>query len=230
MDVAEFDQFADEYENLHAANIAISGERPDFFSEYKIRVLRDDTIRSALHAGSILDFGSGIGNSVPFFRSYFPDASLTCCDVSQRSLNLAHARFPNKVTQLLLDDARIDLPSGTFDIAFSACVFHHIPHDEHDRWLRELRRVVRPDGMIVIFEHNPLNPLTMHAVNTCPFDANAHLIRHSALKHGLSSVGCRKVDTRFHIFFPRLLSRLRPLEPMLSWLPIGAQYSVLARN
>ena len=39
MDVSEFDQFADEYYAMHTANIAITRERPEFFAEYKIRVL-----------------------------------------------------------------------------------------------------------------------------------------------------------------------------------------------
>ena len=39
MDKAEFDKFADEYRSLHAANIAISGEGPNYFAEYKIKDL-----------------------------------------------------------------------------------------------------------------------------------------------------------------------------------------------
>ena len=39
MDIAEFDQFADEYHNLHEANIRITGEGPEYFSEYKTRDL-----------------------------------------------------------------------------------------------------------------------------------------------------------------------------------------------
>ena len=36
MDEAEFDKFADEYRALHAANIRLSGEDPEYFAEYKI--------------------------------------------------------------------------------------------------------------------------------------------------------------------------------------------------
>jgi SAM-dependent methyltransferase len=230
MDVAEFDQFADEYENMHAANIAITGERPDFFSEYKIRILAEDTVALGIRADRIIDFGAGIGNSIPFFNRYCPGAALTGADVSQRSLDLADGRFPGKMQHLLLDGPRIDAADGSFDVAFSACVFHHIPDAEHDTWLRELLRVVRPGGMIAIFEHNPLNPLTVRAVNTCPFDINARLIRASALKQALRSAGWQRPAARFHIFFPRLLSLLRPLEPHLGWLPLGAQYSVVARK
>ncbi len=39
MEQSEFDKFADEYRSLHAANIAVSGEGPDYFAEYKIKDL-----------------------------------------------------------------------------------------------------------------------------------------------------------------------------------------------
>ena len=230
MDVAEFDQFADEYENMHAANIAITGERPDFFSAYKIRILAGDFARLGLQADRIVDFGAGTGNSIPFFRQYCPTSALTCADVSRRSLDLAQARFPGQSRPLLLDGPRIDAADGSFDVAFSACVFHHIPHAEHERWLRELWRVVRPGGMLCIFEHNPLNPLTVRAVNTCPFDANARLIVASRFRRTIRSAGWLASAVRYHIFFPRALAALRGLEPLLVRVPFGAQYSIIARR
>ena len=37
MKEAEFDEYAERYEALHAASIAITGEGPEYFAEYKIR-------------------------------------------------------------------------------------------------------------------------------------------------------------------------------------------------
>ena len=230
MELAEFDQFADEYEKMHAANIAITGEKPDFFSEYKIRILREDIGSLHIPVQSIIDFGAGTGNSVPYFRKHVPQAALTCTDVSQKSLDIAEKRFPGAMRSVLLQNEKIAAPDDSFGAAFSACVFHHIAHEEHGHWLRELRRVVRPDGMIAIFEHNPLNPLTVRAVNTCPFDANAHLIRSGQLRKSLEAAGWRDVAIRYHLFFPRPLASLRILEPSMTWLPLGAQYSAIARK
>ena len=39
LDEAEFDKFADEYRAIHAHNIRLSGEAPEFFAEYKVRDL-----------------------------------------------------------------------------------------------------------------------------------------------------------------------------------------------
>src|ERR1700733_6236875 len=230
MDTAEFDRFADEYDQLLAKHITASGEKPEFFHQYKISALRRLAKERKLLTESILDFGSGIGNSTPFFRRYFPDARLTGADISQRSLEVAEARFPGMSTGLRIEDQRIPAQDNSFAMTFSACVFHHIPHEEHVDWLRELRRVTRPGGMLGIFEHNPLNPLTVRAVNTCPFDENARLIPAKTLIRSMHEAGWVQPELCYHLFFPRALAGLRPIEKHLSWFALGAQYSARARK
>lgn len=230
MDSAEFDSFADEYYQQHVVNIAITGENPEYFHGYKVKFLRDVILRIGVDSARILDFGSGIGNSIPYVRRLLPGSALTCADVSQRSLEISETRYPNLGRNLLIEGERIPADDNSFDVTFSACVFHHIPHDEHVHWLTELLRVTRPGGVITVFEHNPLNPLTLRAVNTCPFDTNARLIRASKFVDSYRRAGWRKLRVRYHIFFPRALSALRVLEPHLSWAPIGAQYSIVAEK
>lgn len=228
MDEAEFDRFADEYHQQHRANIAVTGEEPAYFAEYKIERLAQAASNLAITSDNVLDFGSGIGNSIPHFRRLMPESHLVCADVSRRSLDLAAARFGGGFTPSLIEDQRISALDNSFSVSFSACVFHHIPHDEHEHWLSELRRVTRPGGMLCIFEHNPLNPLTLRAVNTCPFDVNAHLVRARDLVERFRAAGWDKPIVAYHVFFPRFLSRLRKMDPHLSRLPVGAQYSVTA--
>jgi SAM-dependent methyltransferase len=230
METAEFDRFADEYDAMHRRNIAITGEDPAFFSAYKIRVLAEQLRARRVPAGQVLDFGSGIGNSVPYFREYLPASRLTCADVSLRSLALARARFPGEEAQLTIEHDRIPAGNGMFDAVFSACVFHHIPHAAHTGWLRELRRVTAPGGMIAVFEHNPLNPLTVRAVNTCPFDSNARLIPARRFAARLREAGWGEVRISYHVFFPRALAALRGLDRALAKIPLGAQYAVMARK
>jgi SAM-dependent methyltransferase len=230
MDQVEFDRFADEYYDQHRANVAVTGEKPEYFAEYKIKKLRQVVDRSNIVVSRICDFGSGIGNSIPFFRTYFPDASLTSSDVSARSLALSRERFPDSNDYLLIENDRIPSEPDAFDVVFSACVFHHISHDEHALWLRELHRITKPGGLIAIFEHNPLNPLTVHAVNTCPFDVNAKLIFARDMARRLRDAGWASPRIRYNLFFPRGLSLLRPIEDGLGWLPLGAQYVALARK
>ena len=228
MDAAEFDRFAEEYRQMHEQNIAITGEKPEFFHEYKIKLLSQWAREANIQAENILDFGSGVGNSTPFLRRYFPAAELVSAEVSHSSLKLAESRFPGMAKGLRMDGERIPASDDAFAITFAACVFHHIPHEEHVFWLRELYRVTRPGGMLTIFEHNPLNPLTVRAINSCPFDENAHLITATGLVESYREGGWKNPKTRYHVFFPRALAGLRALEPYLSHVPFGGQYSVNA--
>jgi ubiquinone/menaquinone biosynthesis C-methylase UbiE len=230
MDKAEFDSFADEYYSMHTQSIKLSGERPDFFSEYKIADAANAVSRRKINVRRILDFGSGIGNSVPWFRKYFPVSELICADVSLKSMAVARQRYPGPESYVEIAGETLPVPDQSFDLAFTACVFHHIPPAEHIHWFTELRRVTRPGGLFVVFEHNPWNPLTVHVVNTCAFDVNAKLISAPLLRSNLKAAKWQIDDCRYRIFFPRALAALRPLEKLLKGLPLGAQYFVVGRN
>ncbi len=224
---AEFDLLADEYYEQHRVNIAITGEGPEYFAEYKIADLSTFVQEKKSSAQNILDFGSGIGNSVPFFRRYFEQSTLSCGDVSARSIEISRTRFGERENYIQIGN-EIALPSNSQDIVFSACVFHHIPHEDHCRWLAELRRVTRPGGFLVIYEHNPLNPLTLRAVNTCPLDVNARLISAGTMRRRATDSGWHDARIEYKLFFPASLKALRPLERHLGWLGLGAQYRMVA--
>ena len=231
MDEAEFDKFAAEYRDLHAANIRISGEDPEYFAEYKIKDIAAELASARSPAtGRVLDFGAGVGYSVPFFRRHIPGAAITCLDVSKRSLAIGAATHSSDAEFVHFDGASIPYEAECFDVALASCVFHHIARSEHVGLLREIRRVLKPDGMLFVFEHNPLNPLTRRAVNTCPFDENAVLITAPALRARAREAGFDAARIKYRIFFPALLRGLRGLERHLTWLPLGAQYYLCARK
>lgn len=232
MDEAEFDKFAAEYRDLHAANIRASGEDPEYFAEYKVIDLVAElrSAGAAAAAPTVLDFGAGVGYSVPFFARHLSAARLTCLDVSKKSLDLGASKHGSRAEFVHFDGARIPYDQGRFDVALASCVFHHIPHAEHVGLLAEIQRVLKPGGLLLVFEHNPLNPLTRHAVNTCEFDEHAHLILAPTMRKRVRAAGFGRAAVRYRIFFPHALRSLRGLEPYLAWLPLGAQYYVVAQK
>jgi SAM-dependent methyltransferase len=230
MDVAEFDKFAEEYWTTHKANLAVTGESPDYFARYKVIEVARRLKALKLAPRRVLDFGCGIGNSAPHLRAAFPDAEITAVDVSEKSLAVARQRFPGTAEFVAYDPAGAPpAPAEGYDLVFSACVFHHIDATEHVAIFRRLRERMAPSGAMVIFEHNPLNPVSRYIVATCPFDENATLVAAGDLAQRQREAGFSRVALRFTGFFPGPLKALRPLEPLMAKIPFGAQYYTLAQ-
>ena len=229
MSQAEFDQFAARYRDVHARNIALTGETPDYFAAYKMRDFAAElSLRGAPREGRFLDFGSGVGASIQPFLRYWPKGRLLCADVSGESLAESSRAHGDLADYLRIDDGRLALDEGVIDGAYACCVFHHNPPAEHGAALAELRRVLKPGAPLMVYEHNPYNPLTVRAVNTCPLDENAILIRARAMRKLVDDAGFRQSRADYRVFFPGPLRALRPLESWLRWLPLGAQYAVHA--
>jgi SAM-dependent methyltransferase len=229
MSDAEFDRYADQYQSLHAKNVRLSGEEPAYFAEYKAQ----DALRLSegrLPTATVLDFGTGIGNAIPYLNRAFPSSRIIGLDVSERSLDVARRRFAALAEFRAFEGDRIPAADGELGLVFAACVFHHIEPDRHPSLLTEIHRSLAPGGWLVLHEHNPWNPLTMKAVRDCPFDENAILIRASTMRQRAVAAGFPNAKTQYRLFFPSVLKMLRPMERALTWLPLGAQYCLSARK
>ena len=113
---------------------------------------------------------------------------------------------------------------------FAICVVHHVPTGQRTRFAQELQRVVRPGGVVAIFEHNPVNPLTRVAVSRCEFDADAVLLGRRRVASLLRDAGLRIVERRYLLFFPFERRWTRPAERGLAQLPLGAQHYAVAKR
>ena len=70
----------------------------------------------------------------------------------------------------------IPYDDGSFDVCFTICVLHHVAAERRPALVEEMKRVCRPGGLVAVFEHNPLNPLTRKAVRDCEFDRGVKLL------------------------------------------------------
>jgi hypothetical protein len=95
--------------------------------------------------------------------------------------------------------------------------------------LVRLRALLKPGGCIAVFEHNPINPVTRRLVADCAFDEDAVLLSLRETRDLLTrETGLSVRDSGYSLFFPHPLRRLRFLEAILRWLPLGGQYYVVA--
>ena len=118
---------------------------------------------------------------------------------------------------------------SSFDLAFTICVLHHVPPVQWPTFVSEMKRVLKPGGLALIFEHNPRNPLTMRAVNNCPFDEDAVLLRSEETEGLMRDAGFQAIESRFILSVPAAGKVLRGLDLVFSKLPFGAQYYVMAK-
>ncbi len=222
-----FDSYQDKYSDAVNNAVAFTGMNVDFFTRVKADYLIDCVeaqfgIVSDVRA---LDIGCGIGNYHALLAPRF--GKLSGVDVSAASIEKARERHP-AVDYQSYDGSRLPYDDNSMDVAFTICVVHHVPPENWPSFFAEMRRVLRPCGMAVVFEHNPLNPLTMRAVNNCPFDEDAVLLRSSKTRELMSGAGFGDIKTRFILSLPAANKFLRGLDGWFSPLSLGAQYYVSA--
>jgi 2-polyprenyl-3-methyl-5-hydroxy-6-metoxy-1,4-benzoquinol methylase len=210
----KFDSYAASYDSLHQQSVAASGEPTEYFALYKIACLERI---GASKSAPVLDFGCGIGNLTEPLAQSFGDVH--GFDPSAKSLEVAQRRAPSAHLHATTDA----IPDDHFAIVVLSGVLHHVPPHERPALVRTVRKKLRPGGRVVIFEHNPFNPLTRKAVADCPFDDDAVLLWPWELTGLLRDAGLHDIEREFIVFFPRALSFLRAVEPRLKRLFLGAQ-------
>ncbi len=101
--------------------------------------------------GEVVEVGAGTGLNLPHYErashvvAVEPDASMA----ARLHKRLAEARVPVEV--VTADGESLPFEDGRFDAAVATFVFCSV-HDPA-RALAELRRVLRPDGKLVVLEH-----------------------------------------------------------------------------
>lgn len=225
VDKSEFDAYRTTYKDTVNQSISFSGLDVDFFTRVKaVRLL--DLLREKVGDPrnlSILDVGCGVGTYHPLLGADI--GKITGIDPSLECVMEGQSKNPH-VDYRHYDGDRMPFPDDTFDASFAICVMHHVPVQQWPTFSREMVRVTRPGGLVVVFEHNPFNPLTRRAVNTCPFDADAVLLKKSETTRHFRSAGLKDIEGRYILTIPALSTFSRKIDDVFGSIPLGAQYFV----
>lgn len=224
----EFDQYANDYDAALARGLSVSGESKDFFAEGRAAWLGRCLQSLTYPAGDILDFGCGTGSATPYLLKLPGAKSVLGVEVSAQSLNVAQRLHGSTNVRFQLSSEF--QPQGRLDLAYCNGVFHHIPLSERVGAVRYVHESLRPGGLFSLWENNPWNPGTRYVMSRIPFDKDAITLSYRETQRLLHSAGFELLRTDFLFIFPRSLRILRPLERLITNLPFGAQYQVLARK
>jgi SAM-dependent methyltransferase len=225
---SDLEGYEETYHEAVSDSISFSGADLDLFTQIKADLL----IELATTVGrpdrlALLDVGCGPGETDRFLEGRV--GRLAGVDVVPGMIERARQCNPWAEYRAYGEGEPIPYEDGAFDVSFAICVLHHVPREERTHLVREMKRICRPGGLIAIFEHNPLNPLTRKAVRSCEFDRDAELLSRPEAAALFTAAGLRP-RRRFIEFFPWQSRLLRRIEARLGWLPLGAQYAVFAHR
>ena len=210
-------------------SIAFSGVEQSFFTRGKAKRLLEILRRRGCEPAQmrLLDIGCGVGLIHRHIAGEF--AELVGTDVAHDALKTAWRNNPS-VSYREQIGQQLPVEAGAFDAVTTVCVMHHVPPDQRPRFIAEARAALRPGGWLMVFEHNPWNPLTRLAVARCPFDFDAVLIDPVRMTRILREAGFVDVAREFLFFTPFANTFAVRLEDKLRAVPAGAQYVAIGRR
>ena len=140
----------------------------DFFINIHSGNHRDETRRFLVDSASIdissktriLDVCCGTGSVILAFAEKYPDALTTAYDFSAGMLSKAKQKeMGNKIVFVLGDAARLAYIDDCFDVVCCSHALYELKGRVRTDALMEMKRVVKPDGKVLIMEHEvPSNP------------------------------------------------------------------------
>jgi SAM-dependent methyltransferase len=225
---SQFDQYSSNYDDVLNAGLEVTGEDKDFFAIGRVRWTARQLRALGVTARTVLDFGCGTGATVPILANELGALRVTGVDESSTSVEEAQRLHTSRQFEFV--PASQLSTHGVFDLVYVNGVFHHIPSSDQSRVLSTIHDVLRPGGVLALWENNPYNPGTRWVMRRLPFDRDAVMLRPARTRGLVEEAGLGVVATEYCFFFPRALARLRGLEPSLRSVPLGGQYVVFARR
>lgn len=101
----------------------------------------------------VLDFGCGSGRVMRFLRDGPDSCHLYGTDIDRQAISWCrrHLPFATWYTNKALPPTAY--PNDTFDFIYAISVFTHIDEEMQFAWLKELKRISKPGGILILTVH-----------------------------------------------------------------------------
>ena len=163
--------------------------------EYSLAKWRQELMKEV--SGKVLEVGVGTGKNL----AYYPEGvEVTAIDFSPPMIAKAGKKaavINRKIKLRIMDVQNMNFEDNSFDTVVTSCVFCSVP--DPVKGLKEIRRVCRPGGKVVMLEHvrshKPvLGPLMdmLNPVPLCIYGAN---INRNTIQN-LKLAGFRNIEVR----------------------------------
>jgi ubiquinone/menaquinone biosynthesis C-methylase UbiE len=147
---------------------------------------------SGVHRGDeVLDVGCGTGYFAKrAARVVGPDGSVFGIDPSETVVEYATRTAPPNCRFVVAGAERLPFPDNAFDVVVSSLAFHHLPPAARPEALREVCRVLRPEGRLLLVDFRPpsgwvarrlVGAMSGHSMSHNPIDRLPDLIAAAGL-------------------------------------------------
>ncbi len=116
--------------------------------EMRFSKWREELLKEA--GDKTLEVGIGTGKNIPYYPE---DVELTGIDFSERMIEIAHKKAKDKhnVQLKVMNAEKMDFEDNAFDTVVTSCVYCSVP--DPVQGLKEMKRVCKPNGKILMLEH-----------------------------------------------------------------------------
>jgi mutator protein MutT len=101
-----------------------------------------------------LDFGCGCGRTLLWLVRKYPHVRWHGSDVDSESIEWCRKRIPGGNFAVNGPLPPVPFPDDSFDLIYGVSVFTHLSEEHQQAWLPELRRVLRPGGLLLLSFHS----------------------------------------------------------------------------
>lgn len=114
------------------------------------RVLRDYCSRDIADFGRILDWGCGCGRILRYFPDDLAAAKLMGVDIDSSAIDWCRQAFPGHEFLTVSTRPSVPIADESFDLIYGISVMTHLREADHLAWLRELNRLSKPKGIVLL--------------------------------------------------------------------------------
>ncbi|MGI9140317.1 MAG: methyltransferase domain-containing protein [Gemmatimonadaceae bacterium] len=143
--------------------------------------------------GTVLDVGAGTGVLLDRLREQHPHSRLIGADLSRGMLGVARERLRHGASLVAGDAVSLPFDAASFDVVISSSSLHC--WDDPAAGLRELSRVLRPGGHLVVTDwcHDYLTCRLLDRVLRVTDPAHRRTLGTAELRRDLIGAGCAPV-------------------------------------
>jgi SAM-dependent methyltransferase len=102
---------------------------------------------------NVLDFGCGCGRTLIWFANRSRSPRLYGTDIDTEAISWCRANLDSARFSVNDPLPPLEYPSETFDLVYAISVFTHLDEGYQFSWLNELKRVTRPEGIVLLTVH-----------------------------------------------------------------------------